>query len=431
MKFTPMRELPPTGGWKKGDVVVIFGELFSRGYANGLVDEARHMGLKLIFSTVGRRDEAQRLRPLNEVELAEKDQPLINIPLEAGFDLEPSDTGLSPVDQLQGVKLSEWEKARLDMTQVEQSRIKGVEDFRRRTQQYVHEVEKQIPSGANILFVHTMAGGVPRAKIVMPAMNRVFKGHGERYASSSEFWQTDMGKLCASSFMEVSANTLQHLIEMTEPLRKKVEQSGNRCAYVAYGYHGTDVLMNGQYQWQSYSPYLQGFAKIELENIAARAQQKGIRASVYNAPEILTNSSSIFLGVEVSLYPLLGALQKEGVNSSSAKKVIEQALKLLKPEYSVNSIMEYTTKYFTSQVIREWSNFPAWPQHNGPEQMAAMRVASTDLINMHLDTKNLITSVLSEAVFKACGKIMIHQSWEPKQPVWWLGHDIVAKQTAH
>ncbi|MGE3387690.1 MAG: hypothetical protein AB7K41_13250, partial [Bdellovibrionales bacterium] len=348
MKFTPMRELPPTGGWKKGDVVVIFGELFSRGYANGLVDEARHMGLKLIFSTVGRRDEAQRLRPLNEVELAEKDQPLINIPLEAGFDLEPSDTGLSPVDQLQGVKLSEWEKARLDMTQVEQSRIKGVEDFRRRTQQYVHEVEKQIPSGANILFVHTMAGGVPRAKIVMPAMNRVFKGHGERYASSSEFWQTDMGKLCASSFMEVSANTLQHLIEMTEPLRKKVEQSGNRCAYVAYGYHGTDVLMNGQYQWQSYSPYLQGFAKIELENIAARAQQKGIRASVYNAPEILTNSSSIFLGVEVSLYPLLGALQKEGVNSSSAKKVIEQALKLLKPEYSVNSIMEYTTKYFTS-----------------------------------------------------------------------------------
>ncbi len=80
---------------------------------------------------------------------------------------------------------------------------------------------------------------------------------------------------------------------------------------MAFGYHGTEILIDGRYAWQSYSPYLQGFAKVELENIARKALHEGIQASVYNAPEILTNSSSIFLGVEVALYPLLGAMKKE------------------------------------------------------------------------------------------------------------------------
>ena len=430
MGFTPLRELPATPGWKKGDVVVIFGELFSRGYVNGLVDEAQRQGLKVIFSTVGRREDNQTLRPLNQTELTEKDQPLINVPLEAGFDMQPSAKNVSPVMQLQGLKLSDWQTAQLDWPQVEDSHHMGIADFEKRVSQYVKQLEAHIPIGANVLFVHTMAGGVPRAKIVMPAMNRVFKGHGDRYASSEEFWQTDMGKLCATNFMEVTAQTFHHFIEATTDLRQKVEKNGGRSAYVAYGYHGTEVLIQGKYQWQSYSPYLQGFAKIELENIATRAMKSGIRASVYNAPEILTNSSSIFLGVEVALYPLLGALEREGKKSNEVKDIIQQCLKLIKPEHSLNSIMEYTTQYFTSPVIREWSNFPAWPQHNGPAQMAAMRAASTDLINMHMDTKNMMTSILSEVVFNACGKLMLAQSWEPQQPVWWIGHDIVAKQTA-
>lgn len=428
--FTPLRDLPAQPGWKKGDVVVIFGELFSRGYVNGLVDEAQSRGLKVIFSTVGRRDESGKLRALNEEELREKDQPLINIPLEAGFDMQPSSQGISPVDQLKGVKLSEWDKATLDWPQIEDSRRLGIIDFAKRVNDYVKQLEVQIPSGANVLFVHTMAGGVPRAKIVMPAMNRVFKGHGDRYASSKDFWKTDMGRFAAASFMEVTAQTFHHFIEATSSLRGKIEKNGGHTAYIAYGYHGTDVLMENEYHWQSYSPYLQGFAKIELENIAADAMKKGIRASVYNAPEILTNSSSIFLGVEISLYPLLGALQREGKSSPKAKAIVDECLKLLKPEYNLKSIMDYTSKYFKSPIIQKWSDFPQWPQHNGPEQMAAMRTASDELINMHTDTKKLMTSSLSEVVFTACGKIMFAKSWEPEKPVWWLGHDIVAKQTA-
>ncbi len=54
------------------------------------------------------------------------------------------------------------------------------------------ELEKMIPQGANVMFAHTMAGGVPRAKIILPVMNRVFKGHGERYASSKDFWESTL-----------------------------------------------------------------------------------------------------------------------------------------------------------------------------------------------------------------------------------------------
>ncbi|NJM10184.1 MAG: hypothetical protein HC883_04765 [Bdellovibrionaceae bacterium] len=117
-------------------------------------------------------------------------------------------------------------------------------------------------------------------------------------------------RFCEMSFMDVTANSLADLIELSSPLREKIQRSGGKASYVAYGYHGTEILFDSKYQWQSYAPYLQGFAKVELENIARRAKQDGISACVFNAPEILTNSSSIFLGVEVALYPLLGAFKK-------------------------------------------------------------------------------------------------------------------------
>ena len=67
----------------------------------------------------------------------------------------------------------------------------GREDFRARLTQYLAELQKQIPDGAKVLIAHTMAGGVPRAKILMPVMNRVFKG---RDTSSKEFWEGDLGR---------------------------------------------------------------------------------------------------------------------------------------------------------------------------------------------------------------------------------------------
>ncbi len=425
--FRPLREIAPTPSFKQGDVLVVFGEVFARGYVNGLIDEAKKIGMKVIYSTVGRRDESENLRPLNAEELAQKDQPLINIPLECGFDLSKSSRGQSPCDQLKGLKLSESALAKLDWGQVEESRRSGREDFRNRVKAYMQQLESMIPKDANILFAHTMAGGVPRAKIILPVMNRVFKGHGDRYASSEEFWNGELGRLCSQSFNDVTAGTLADLIELSAKLRDRA--NSRTVSYVAYGYHGTEILIGGEYKWQSYAPYLQGFAKLELERIAARATtQEKINVCVFNAPEILTNSSSIFLGVEVALYPLLGAFLHENSEHPATKTLIRECEALLKPEHSLKEVLALTTSYFGSDLIQnQWSKYGQWPQHNGPEQMALMRTTSDKIIAMHKDEKQLLTATLSEIVFRACGKAMLTESFKPRASTFWIGHDLVAR----
>jgi hypothetical protein len=421
-KFEPLRQVNAVSGYGKKDVLVIFGEVFARGYVNGLIDEAKKAGMKVIYGLVGRRDENKQLRPLTAEELAEKDQPLVNVPLECGFDLAKSSKGLSPCDQLKGLKLSEWNKATLDFAQVEEARKAGRERFRTRVKQYLAELQKQIPDGANVLIAHTMAGGVPRAKIILPVMNRVFKG---RYASSKEFWEGDMGRFCEMSFMDVTANSLADLIELSSGLRDRVAKNGGQVSYLAYGYHGTEIYISGEYHWQSYSPYLQGFAKIELENIARRATKDGVRVCVFNAPEILTNSSSIFLGVEVALYPLLGAFKKEAPDHPVTKKLLAECADLLKPEHTVDALIKLTDSYFRSDIIQRWTKFEQWPQHNGPEQMELMHATSKKIIEMHKDDRKLLTAALSEIVFKACGYAMLHEALNPRQAVWWVGHHFV------
>lgn len=428
--FSPIREWPKKVPYKKGDVLVVFGEVFQRGYVNGLIDEALKHEMKVIYSTVGRRDSEGILRPLTEEEMKQKEQsPMINIPLEAGFDLAPSEQGTTPVDQLQGIKMSQWQEAKLDWAQVAESEMKGQDSFRDRTRKYLDELESMIPAGANVLFAHTMAGGVPRAKIILPVMNRVFKGHGDRYASSEEFWKSTLGQLCDKSFMEVTAHTFHHLIDLSKPLREKLESQGSRVSYVAFGYHGNEILINGEYQWQSYAPYLQGFAKLELEQIAQKAWDDGISACVFNAPEILTNSSSIFLGVEVALYPLIGAIKREGPEHPKTKEIIETCERLIDPKVKFENLMEITDAYFGSDLIKnEWTDFPAWPQHNGPMQMEMMRTTSDKILDLHLDSKRLMTQDLSEIVFGSCGKIMLREGFQPEAPVWWIGHDACAKE---
>lgn len=428
--FKPIREWPGKVNYKKGDVLVVFGEVFQRGYVNGLIDEALKHEMSVIYSTVGRRDNEGKLRPLTSEELLEKNQsPMINVPLEAGFDMSPSDSGVTPIEQLQGIKMSQWKEANLDWTQVSESQMRGQDSFRERVRAYVDELEKMIPQGSNVMFAHTMAGGVPRAKVILPVMNRVFKGHGDRFASSEEFWTSPLGQLCDKSFMEVTANTFHHLIDLSKPLREKLESQGSKVSYVAFGYHGNEILINGEYKWQSYAPYLQGFAKVELEQIAQKAWDGGISACVFNAPEILTNSSSIFLGVEVALYPLIAAVKKEGGDHQKVIDLIHSCEKLIDPKVKFEDLMKITDDYFGSDLIQnEWSKFEIWPQHNGPKQMEMMRTTSDRIIDLHLDSKKLMTQELSEIVFHSCGKIMLREGFSPESPVWWIGHDACAKE---
>jgi hypothetical protein len=429
-KFAPLRQLPATAGYKPGDVLVVFGELFARGYANGIVDEAERAGLKVIYSTVGRRDETGKLRPLNEEEVKSKTGTLINIPLEAGFDMEPASNGQTPVQQLAGIKLGDWQNAKMDFAKLEESRRAGTERFRTNVQAWMKEVEKHIPKGANVIFAHTMAGGVPRAKIMMPVMNWVFKGTGDRHLSSETFWNSDMGKFTAMSFEDVTANTFAHLLELSTPLREKIEAGGGSVRYVAFGYHGTEVLIKGEYRWQAYSPYLQGWAKIKLEQMSEDAMKRGLKTTVYNAPEILTNSTGIFVGVEVPLYPFLSALKKEASKVPSVQKALEKCQTLVKDGVTFDQIQEFTDKNLTSPAIQETSVWEKWPTHNTKNQMETLIAAAQGLIDLHKDPKDLITFVLSEEIFRATGYIMYHDSWKPQAPVLWLGHDVLAKALA-
>lgn len=427
-----VRTVPPAPPYKPGDVLVVFGELFARGYANGIVDEALAAGLKVIYSTVGRRDENNQLRPLNAVELAAQPKDFINVPLEAGFDMEIATSGKSPVDQLQGVKMSEWAQAKLDWTSIEESRKKGVERFRKNTALYMEKLAPMIPKGANVIFAHIMAGGVPRTKVIMPTMNKVFKGTGDRHLSSEQLFAADLGKFSLINFEEVTAQTLTHLIDLSGNVRKQIEADGGTVRYIAYGYHGTEILNQGRYEWQTYTPYFQGWAKMKLEQVARDAKAKGIEASVYNCPEILTNSSSIFQGVEVSLYPLMAAIKKEAPSSEYAKAILERCQSLLKHEYTLDDVQKFIEGYLSHPLMKQFNaDFERWPRHNTKEQMELMLQSSDHLIEMHKDPKQLITFVLSEEVFKATGLVMYRDSFKPQAPVLWLNHDVLAQVIAN
>jgi hypothetical protein len=428
MSFLARRELPSASGYGPGDVLVIFGELFGRGYANGIVDAARRVGMTLVGATVGRRGQDGALRPLDPGELAQAEASLggriVNVPLEAGFDLEPADGGPSPVEQLKGVKPDGWQELALDWDLVARSREAGARRFERNAATFAAALDQLLPPNANVLFVHTMAGGFPRARMVMPLMTRLFRGTGERFLPSEPFWSSDLGRLWAASFEEVTARTFERLVRATAPLRT----GARRVRYVAYGYHGVEVLAGGRPTWQTYVPYLQGWAKLLLERCAEEAWRAAVRCTVFNAPEIWTNSSALFLGVEVSLYPLLEAVRREGASSPATQELWSRCRSALREGATLDALLARADAYLTDPALAPFRRFDAWPQHSSREQLEAMLAASDATLAMSADPKSPVTAELSQAVVGAVGRLMLDASWEPAAPVVWLGHDVVARR---
>jgi hypothetical protein len=428
MTYTPLRELPPSAGWREGDVLVLFGELFGRGYANGIVEEARRAGMTIVGATVGRRDRDGVLRPLTDAERAEAEAKLggriVNVPLEAGFDLEPADGGPSPVDQLQGARPEAWESIAFDWGLVERSRAAGARRFEDGLEAFASELGALVSADAGVLFVHTMAGGFPRARVYMPLLTRVFRGRGDKFIPSEKFWATDLGRLWAASFDEVTARTFERLVRATEPFRTP----GRRVRYVAYGYHGCEVLVGGAPTWQTYVPYLQGEAKLLLERCARAAWDDGVRCTVFNAPEIWSNSSSIFLGVEVALYPLVAAIRAAGAGAPQADDLLRRCAASLRAGASLDALLARADAYLGSPVVARDRDLARWPQHATREQMEAMLGASDELLAMSADPKNPLAAELSRPVLDSVGRLMFDVSWEPSQPVLWLGHDVVARR---
>lgn len=426
-----LRNIPQTNIFRRGDVFVLFGELFGRGYANGLVNQARDAGMTIVGITVGRRDDNNVLRALNDEELAAAEANLggriINVPLMAGFDLDAPAGEPTPTDLLSGLTLKSWQDDKLDWAHIEKCRAVGVKRFQDSVAKVMAELDSMIADGSNVFFAHTMAGGIPKVKVFLAIANRIYKGRGERFMSSRALVDSDLGKLILMNFDEVTANTLGHLIDGSAAIRQRLEKTGGQVRYTAYGYHGTEILIDGKYQWQTYSNYTQGKAKMRLEQIASAAWAKGVKATVYNCPEIRTNSSDIFVGVELSLFPLLNALKKE--NGGAWVDAQWQACRdLLEDPHSLENLLQTIDAYNVTDVMKSFRDFRAWPMDNS-EALAELMIGTSDaIVQMHKDRKALVSDHLSALVLEGTGPLMFRETSAPAGPVLWLNHDIIARQ---
>ena len=415
----------------KGDVFVLFGELFGRGYATGLLDEARRAAMEIVGITVGRRDENNVLRPLNAEELASAEAQLggriINIPLMAGFDLDAPEGGPTPTDLLANMTLESWEHDKLDWDYVGQCRDIATARFKEALSKVMAVLDGMIASGRNVFFAHTMAGGIPKAKVFLVVANRIYKGTGTRHMSSQTLLDSDLGRLILQNFDDVSANTFRHLIDFSAAIRERVEASGGQVRYTAYGYHGSAVVIDGSYRWQTYTNYTQGYAKMRLEGIAEEAWATGIKATVYNCPEIRTNSSDVFTGIELPLIPLLLALKKEN-GGQWADEQWQACEQLLADGLTMQEVFGKIAAMQASEVMRPFYDFSAWPMANSQAQADLTIGTSNEITQMHRDRKVMISDHLSGLVVKATGQLIFGESSEPSGPVLWLNHDIVARR---
>ncbi len=401
-----LNRLAENNVFRKGDVFVLFGELFGRGYATGLLDEARRVGMEIVGITVGRRDENNALRPLNAEELSAAEGRLggkiINIPLMAGFDLDAPAGGPTATDLLANMTLESWQDDRLDWDYIEQCRSIATERFTNSLKQVMAVLDGMIADGRNVFFAHTMAGGIPKAKVFLVIANRIYKGRGARHMSSQALLDSDMGKLILQNFDEVSAITFRHLIDFSTAIRQRIEASGGQVRYTAYGYHGTAVLIDGSYRWQTYTNYTQGYAKMRLEGIAQEAWEAGIKATVYNCPEIRTNSSDVFTGIELPLIPLLLALKKEN-GGQWAEYQWQACQQLLADGFTMKDVFQKITDMQANEVMRPFYDFSAWPMANSQAQSDLTIGTSNEITQMHRDSKVMISDHLSALVVEATG----------------------------
>jgi hypothetical protein len=432
IQFTPLREIPQKPNFKKGDLFILFGELFNRGYANGLLEEAKAAGMTIVGITVGRRDKDNKLRKLTLEELQDAQNVLggkiINVPLWAGFDLDAEDGDPTPTEQLAKLKIKDWGNFDLDWDLINSSQTVGRNRFISSLRESVEQIKQLIPEGANVFFAHTMAGGIPRAKAILLLINHAVKGQGKRYLSSRKLWESNVGRFISDNIQEITANTLQYLITETAEIRRLVSSWGGQTCYTAYGYHGSEILIGDKYQWQTYTPYLTGWGKKKLEKIATEAMAQGVQAVVYNCPEIRTNSSDIFSGVELSLYPLLKALLKEN-GGEWAELQNSICAQLLNEGTTLESLLEAVDEYHHIEIIQKtYLDFENWPHHNSFDTSELMLRASNQTMMMNRSKKETVTHVLSELVVQSTGTLIFNHVMQAKQAVLWLGHDIIARE---
>jgi hypothetical protein len=165
-----------------------------------------------------------------------------------------------------------------------------------------------------------------------------------------------------------------------------------------------------------------------LERFAEDAWSEGVKCTVFNSPEIWTQSSALFLGVEVSLYPLLRAIRSEDPTGTVADAVWTRCAALLREGATVDALLARAEEHLAAPSLGPFRDLATWPQHTTREQLESMLAASDAVLAMSADAKSPPCAELSRLVFRAVGELMLDASWEPSAPVLWLNHDVVARR---
>jgi hypothetical protein len=149
---------------------------------------------------------------------------------------------------------------------------------------------------------------------------------------------------------------------------------------------------------------------------------------VYDAPEIWTNSSALFTGVELPLYRLLAALDEEGPSAPATIALRERCAALLQKDATLELLLARAGLFLTDSALAPFRRREGWPHHTTAPQLQAMLAASEACAAMSADPREPVVGELSRAVVEAVGRLMLDHAWEPDAPVRWLGHDVVAKR---
>jgi hypothetical protein len=148
---------------------------------------------------------------------------------------------------------------------------------------------------------------------------------------------------------------------------------------------------------------------------------------VFNCPEIRTNSTDVFAGVELPLISLLQALKHEG-GGAWAESQWQACRALLADGHTLEDVLQKIAAFQGSEVMQGFRDFAAWPQPNSQAQADLQIGTSEDIVQMHKDRSALITDLLSSLVLEASGALILREASAPSGPVLWLNHDIIARQ---
>lgn len=135
----------------------------------------------------------------------------------------------------------------------------------------------------------------------------------------------------------------------------------------------------------------------------------------------------MFAGIELSLLPLLRALQKEG-GGAWVEALWSECQALLKDGVTLDDLLQKISDYQNHEAMQRFYDFASWPLPNSPQQAEQTIGTSGEIVQLHKDHKALVSDVLSYHVVTATGQLIFSETASPAGPVLWLNHDLVARQ---